>query len=156
MVENQLDVIELQAQQCRGLENEVKTLTNAMKHFQKNTNNLKRERDKNINNSQVKNDKIDANESELAMKTKKIIDLTWELNKIQAKLAHTQQQFESLTAERTALEKNLDTINVDRNNVREKLRVKLIFSHFYWWAYQKRKKKKKTLICRLQFPSKTN
>lgn len=123
IVDNQTGIIKLKEQQCQSLENEVKTLTGAVEHHQKNLNNLKRERDRDASNTQDKTNKIDAAQSELAAKMKAIVDLTWELNEVRTKLLHTQQQLESITAEKAALQKYLEAITTDRNDVREKLRV---------------------------------
>lgn len=127
IVESQVGVIKLHEQKCQSLENQVKTLTTAIELNKKNFNNLKRERDRNVSNSLVKNDKMDATQSELTIKMKEIVDLTWDLNQARTKLTHTQQQLETVTAERTAIQKNLDAITEDRNDVREKLRVSLVF-----------------------------
>lgn len=131
IVDNQLGIIKLKEQQCQSLENEVKTLTSAVEQHQKNLNNLKRERDRDASNTQVKTNKIDAAQSELASKMKTIVDLTWELNEVRTKLSHTQQQLESTTAERTALQKNFEAITNDRNDVREKLRVSFSIASFW-------------------------
>lgn len=126
-VENQVGVIKLHEQRCQSLENEVKTLTTALEYHKKKMSTLKRERDRDVSNSLVKSDKMDATQSELAIKMKVIADLTWDLNQTRTKLTHTQQQLETVMAERTTLQKNLDAITDDRNDVREKLRVILFF-----------------------------
>lgn len=94
-----------------------------MEQHEKNLNNMKRERDRNANSSQTKTTQMDAAQLELSTKMRTIVDLTWELNELRTKLTHTQQQLDSVMAERTALQKNFDTITDDRNDVREKLRV---------------------------------
>lgn len=127
MVENQASVIKLHEQRCQSLENEVKTLTSSLEYHKKKMNTLKRERDRDVTNSLVKNDKMDATQSELTIKMKAIADLTWDLNQTRTKLTHTQQQLETVMAERTALQNNLEAITDDRNDVREKLRVTLFF-----------------------------
>lgn len=96
-----------------------------MQQQQKHLNDMKRERDRNATNSQTNANKIDATQSELAIKTKLIADLTWELNEVRTKLTHSQQQLDAIIAERMALEKNLETITDDRNEVRDKLRVSI-------------------------------
>lgn len=101
----------------------MKTLTSAVEQHKKHLNNLKRERDRNVTNTQAKTDKMDATQCELSTKMKIITDLTWDLNQMRNKLTHTQQQLDSVLAERAALQKNLDAITEDRNEVREKLRV---------------------------------
>lgn len=101
----------------------MKTLTSTVEQHCKHLNNLKRERDRNVNNTQAKTDKMDATQSELSTKMKIIADLTWDLNQTRKKLTHTQQQLESVMAERAALQTNFETITDDRNEVREKLRV---------------------------------
>lgn len=98
-------------------------MTTTVEQQQKNFNNLKRERDRNVSNTQAKNDKMDATQSELSSKMKVIADLTWDLSQTRTKLTHTQQQLDSVLAERAALQKNLEAITDDRNDVREKLRV---------------------------------
>lgn len=123
IVEHQLSIIKLHEHQRQSLENEVKTLTSAVEQHRKNFDNLKRERDRNVSKSQAKTDKMDATQSELSAKMKAIVDLTWELNEIRTKLTHTQQQLDTESADKAALQKSLDTITDDRNNVREKLRV---------------------------------
>lgn len=115
--------MKLKEQQCQSLENEVKTLTNTVEQHEKSLNNLKRERDRNASNAQANNTKMDATQTELATKLKRIVDLTWELNEMRTKLTHTQQQLVVALAEKTALQTNLDAITDDRNDVREKLRV---------------------------------
>lgn len=127
IVENQLSTIKLHEHQRQSLENEVKTLTTAVEQHKKNFDNLKRERDRNVSKSQAKTDKMDATQSKLTTKMKTIVDLTWELNDARTKLTHTQQQLDTITAEKMALQKSLEAITDDRNDVREKLRV----SHFY-------------------------
>lgn len=127
MVENQASVIKLHEQRCQSLENEVKTLTSALEYHKKKMNTLKRERDRDVTNSLVKNDKMDATQSELTIKMKAIADLTWDLNQTRTKLTHTQQQLETVMAERTSLQNNLEAITDDRNDVREKLRVTFFF-----------------------------
>lgn len=123
IVEDQQIAIKLHDQQRQCLENEVKTLSSSVERYKKNLNGLKRERDRDMSNSHAKNDKMDATQSELATKMKDIVDLTWELNAAKAKLTHTQQQLDGALAERAALQKNLQTITDDRNDVREKFRV---------------------------------
>lgn len=127
IVEHQLSIIKLREQQCQSLENEVKTLTNTIEQHEKSLNNLKRERDRDVSNSQAKTTKMDATQSELATKMKTIVDLTWELNEVRTKLTHTQQQLDSTTAENVAIQKNLEAITDDRNDVREKLRVNWVY-----------------------------
>lgn len=117
------DVIKLHEQQRQSLENEIKTLKDLVQQQWKSLNDMKRERDRNATNSQAKANKIDATQSELSIKTKLIADLTWELDQLRIKLTHTQQQLDGLIAERMALEKNLEAITDDRNEVRDKLRV---------------------------------
>lgn len=85
---------------------------------------MKRERDRNVSNSQTKTTQMDAVQSELATKMKAIVDLTWELNETRTKLTHTQQQLDNVMAEKIALQKSFDAITDDRNDVREKLRVR--------------------------------
>lgn len=119
----QQNVIKLDEQQRQSLENDVKSLTNVIQQQNKSLNDLKRERDRNVANTQSNFDKIGATQSQLAIKTKEIVELTWELNEIRSKLAYTQQHFESITAERNALQKEFDAITEDRNEVRDKLRV---------------------------------
>lgn len=127
IVEHQLSIIKLREQQCQSLENEVKTLTNTIEQHEKSLNNLKRERDRDVSNSQARTTKMDATQSELATKMKTIVDLTWELNEVRTKLTHTQQQLDSTTAENVAIQKNLQAITDDRNDVREKLRVNWVY-----------------------------
>lgn len=129
MVENQVGIIKLQEQQCQSLENEVKTLTSAVEQHKKHLNNLKRERDRNVCNTQAKTDQMDATQSELSTKMKTIADLTWDLNQMRNKLTHTQQQLESVMAERAALQNNFEAITEDRNDVREKLRVNFSYQN---------------------------
>lgn len=124
IVENQLGIIKLKEQQCQSLENTVKTLSNTIEQHEKSLNNLKRERDRDATSSQAKTTKMDAAASELAIKMKTIVDLTWDLNEIKTKLTHTQQQLDNMIAEKDALQKEIDAITDDRNEVREKLRVK--------------------------------
>lgn len=123
IVETQLGIIKLKEQQCQSLENTVKTLTTTIEQHEKCLNNLKRERDRDATNSQAKTTKMDATESQLAIKMKTIVDLTWDLNEIKTKMTHTQQQLDNMTAEKDALQTSLDAITDDRNEVREKLRV---------------------------------
>lgn len=122
-MDSQLSIIKLKEQQCQSLENTVKTLTTTIEQHEKSLNNLKRERDRDATNSQAKTTKMDATESQLAIKMKTIVDLTWDLNEIKTKMTHTQQQLDNMTAEKDALQTSLDTITDDRNEVREKLRV---------------------------------
>lgn len=149
IVNDQLGVIKLREQQCQSLENEVNILTNAIEEHKKNFNNLKRERDRNVSNSQAKNDKMDATQSELATKMKEIIDLSWELNQTRIKLTHSQQQLETVTTEQITLQKSLDAITDDRNDVREKLRVSFLFSNkivlYVQRIHIERRKKQKTI-----------
>lgn len=126
-VESQVGIIKLHEQRCQSLENEVKTLTTALEYHKKKMTTLKRERDRDVTNSLAKTDKMDATQSELTIKMKTIADLTWDLNQTRTKLTHTQQQLETLMAERTTLQKNLEAITDDRNAVREKLRVSFFF-----------------------------
>lgn len=123
IVDNQLSAIKLQEQHRQSLENEVKTLTISVEQYKKNLDNIKRERDRNVSKSQAKTNKMDATQSELATKMKAIVDLTWDLNETRTKLTHTQQQLDTISAEKVALQKSLDAITDDRNDVREKLRV---------------------------------
>lgn len=123
MLDNQRDVIKLQEQHQQSLENEIKTLTDSLQQHKKSLNDMKRERDRNATHSQVNANKISATQSELSIKTKLIADLTWELDEMRTKLSHVQQQLDTVIAERIALEKSLETITDDRNEVRDKLRV---------------------------------
>lgn len=122
-VAEQQNVIKLDEQQRQSLENDIKSLTNVIQQQKKKLNDLKRERDRNATNAQGNFDKIGATQSQLAIKTKEIVELTGELNEIRSKLAYTQQHFESITAERNALQNEFDAITEDRNEVRDKLRV---------------------------------
>lgn len=124
MVENQLSIIKLKEIECQSLESKVKTLTGTVEQHEKNLNNMKRERDRNVSNSQTKTTQMDAVQSELQSKMKAIVDLTWELNETRTKLTHTQQQLDNVLAEKIALQKSFDAITDDRNDVREKLRVR--------------------------------
>lgn len=128
---DQCDVIKLQDQHRQSLESELKTLNVTIEQLKKSFGDVKRERDRNATNSQVNAGKIDATQSELAIKAKIIAELTWELEEMRTKLTHTQQQYDSLAAERNALQKNLDAITDDRNEVRDKLRVKKTFSFLF-------------------------
>lgn len=122
-MDDQRDVIKLQDQHRQSLESELKTLSATIEQQRKSLNDVKRERDRNATNSQVNAGRIDATQSELAMKTKEIAEVTWELEEIRTKLTHTQQQYDTLMAERNALQKSLDAITDDRNETRDKLRV---------------------------------
>lgn len=123
ILDDQRDVIKLQDQHRQSLESELKTLSATIEQQRKSLNDVKRERDRNATNSQVNAGRIDATQSELAIKTKEIAEVTWELEEIRTKLTHTQQQYDTLMAERNALQKSLDAITDDRNETRDKLRV---------------------------------
>lgn len=123
ILDDHRDAIKLHEQQQQSLENEIKSLLDLIQQQKKSLNEMKRERDRNATHSQAKANRIDATQSELSIKIKLIADLTWDLEKTQTKLAHVQQQLDSANGERDALGKNLETITVDRNEVRDKLRV---------------------------------
>lgn len=123
LLDDHRDAIKLHEQQHQSLENEIKSLTDVIQQQKKSWSEMKRERDRNATHSQTKANRIDATQSELSIKIKLVADLTWELEKTQIKLSHAQQQLDSVNAERDALEKNLETITNDRNEVRDKLRV---------------------------------
>lgn len=126
MLDDHRDAIKLHEQQRQSLENEIKSLMDVIQRQKKSLNDTKRERDRNATHSQAKANRIDATQSELAIKMKLIADLTWELEKTQTKLSYVQQQLDSANAERDALEKSVETITDDRNDVRDKLRVRII------------------------------
>lgn len=123
MLGDHLETIKLHEQQRQSLENEIKSLMDVIQQQKKSLSEMKLERDRNATHSQAKASRIDATQSELSIKIKLIADLTWELEKTQTKLSHVQQQLDSAKAERDALEKNIETITDDRNEVRDKLRV---------------------------------
>lgn len=130
MLDDHRDAIKLHEQQRQSLENEIKSLMDVIQQQKKSLNEIKRECDRNATHSQAKANRIDATQSELSIKIKLIADLTWELEKTQTKLLHVQQQLGSKNAERDALEKELETITDDRNEVHDKLRVSYPIQRF--------------------------
>lgn len=132
ILDDQRDAFKLHEQQRQSMENEIKSLMDVIQQQKKSLNEMKRERDRNASHSQVKAHQIDATQSELSIKIKLIADITWELEKTQTKLSHVQQQLDSANAERDALEKNLETITDDRNEVRDKLRVSYSIEKFLY------------------------
>lgn len=85
-----------------------------------------RERDRNVGETQAHASKIDATQSELALRMKDIANVMGQLNEARTKFSHMQQQFHASAAERETLQKALETISADRDSVRQKLRVSLL------------------------------
>lgn len=123
------NTIKLEQQQRQSLETDVRTLTNVVEQQQKMLDNLQLERDRTVSNTQASANKADATQSQLAIKTREIMDLTWELNEATTKLKHTQQNLETVMGERAALQRTVDVITDDRNDARERLRVRI------WWDF---------------------
>lgn len=124
MADAHKNTIKLEQQQRQSLEMDVRTLTNLVEQQRKLLDNLQQERDRTVSNTQANANKADATQSQLAIKTRDIMDLTWELNEAKTKLKHTQQNLETIMGERAALQRTVDVITDDRNDARERLRVK--------------------------------
>lgn len=130
MADTQKNAIRLEQKQNQSLEHDVRTLTNVVEQQQKALDNLKLERDRTVSNTHANVHRIDATQSQLTIKSREIMDLTWELNDTKTKLKHTQQNFDALLVERAALQRNVNVISEDRNDARDRLRVSIFLFFF--------------------------
>lgn len=124
MADAHRNTIKLEQQQRQSLENDVRTLTNVVDQQQKQLDNLKQERDRTASNTHASANKIDATQSQLAIKAREIMELTWQLNDVKSKLKHTQHNLDAIMAERATLQRSVDAMAEDRNDARERLRVR--------------------------------
>lgn len=123
LADAQKNTIKLEQQQSQSLENDVRTLTNLVDQQQKQLDNLKLERDRTVSNTHASANKIDDTQSQLTIRAREIMELTWELNDVKTKLKHTQHNLDAIMAERATLQRNVDAMTDDRNDARERLRV---------------------------------
>lgn len=126
-INDQADQIILHEQHIKTMENEIKSHIIGLQKVKSLMAKVEKERDKNAEESQILADKVEQLTEEIVLKQNQIVELKDNLMEYQTKLVQVQLLYDTARSERNTFQRDLQTCVEDREDIKERLRVSLVF-----------------------------